>query len=282
MLDKCQISGFADEINKDFEVQLAVLRELGQKYIELRSADGINVSGLTFGKADELFNEMSIDNVKVSSLGSPIGKIAITDDFEPHFEDFRHVVELAKRFSTRYIRMFSFYIPKGGEPEKYRDEVLARMKRMVDYAAEQDVVLLHENEKGIYGDNAERCLDLMKSFYGEHFQCVFDFANFVQCHQDTMEAYELLKPYIAYIHMKDARMSDGEVVLPGDGDGSVREILAQLDESGYEGFLSLEPHLVAFDGLDKLEKEAKERKLADGIEAYKSAYHRLEELLGRN
>lgn len=281
MLDKCRISGFADEINKNFDTQLAILKELGQEYVELRSADGIGVADLTSEMAEMLGEKMETAGVRVSSVGSPIGKIKITDDFEPHFETYRHVVELAKLWSVPYIRMFSFYIPAGGDPEQYREEVLSRMKQMVDYAAQQNVVLLHENEKEIYGDNAGRCLELMKAFYGDHFKGVFDFANFVQCGQDTLEAYELLKPYIAYVHVKDAKAGDGEVVLPGDGDGNVRKILSGLDEAGYQGFLSLEPHLVSFDGLEKLEQSVKERRENDGAAAYRNAYGRLVEILGR-
>lgn len=281
MLNNCQISGFADEIQKDFGVQLAVMQELGQKYVELRSADGVGVADFTMEQAKEIGKRMEAAGIKVSSVGSPIGKIKITDDFEPHFEKFCHVAELAKCWSVPYIRMFSFYIPEGEDPGKYREEVHRRLRRFVDYAEKQDVILLHENEKGIYGDTADRCLDLMKTFYGKHFQCVFDFANFVQCGQDTMEAYEILKPYITYLHVKDARMADGKVVLPGDGDGNVAEILSLLDEAGYDGVLSMEPHLVSFDGLDKLEKCETERLLQDGIEAYKMAYNRLKELIGR-
>lgn len=281
MLKNCDISGFADEINKEFEVQLAVLQELGQTYVELRSADGIGVAEITDEMAVILKEKMDAAGIRVSSIGSPIGKIMITDDFEPHFETFRHVVELAGIWSVPYIRMFSFFIPEGEAPEIYRDEVFSRMKRMAEYAAEKNVVLLHENEKEIYGDSASRCLELMEAFYGDHFKGVFDFANFVQCGQDTLEAFEMLKPYTAYIHVKDAVAASGEVVLPGDGDGNVRKILAMLDNAGYQGFLSLEPHLVSFDGLDKLEREAKERKEQDGIAAYKRAYGRLAELLGR-
>ena len=281
MLSDCRISGFADEINKDFDIQLSVLKELGQEYLELRSADGTGVADLSLEMASELGERMKAAGIRVSSVGSPIGKIKITDDFEPHFETYRHVVELAKLWGVRYIRMFSFYIPEGEDPAQYKEEVFSRMKRMVDYAVEQDVVLLHENEKEIYGDIASRCLELMEAFYGDHFKGVFDFANFVQCGQDTLEAYEMLKPYIFYIHIKDALQEDGEVVLPGDGDGNVKEILSMLDSSGYKGFLSLEPHLVSFDGLDKLEQGARERREQDGVSAYKKAHGRLIELLGR-
>ncbi len=170
MLSDCRISGFADEINKDFDIQLSVLKELGQEYVELRSADGTGVADLSLEMASELGERMKAAGIRVSSVGSPIGKIKITDDFEPHFETYRHVVELAKLWGVRYIRMFSFYIPEGEDPAQYKEEVFSRMKRMVDYAVEQDVVLLHENEKEIYGDIASRCLELMEAFYGDHFK----------------------------------------------------------------------------------------------------------------
>lgn len=279
MLNQCKISGFADEINKDFNIQLRVLNEIEQKYIELRGADGINVADMTLAQAEEFQNRMEAADIHVSALGSPIGKIKITDDFAPHFAQFKHIVELSQIFKTPYIRMFSFYIPQGEKPEDYREEVLSRLERFVDYAREKNVILLHENEKGIYGDNAVRCEELMKALYGEHFQCTFDFANFVQCRQDTLEAYRVLAPYIKYIHIKDAKWQDGEVVVAGDGDGHVQEILADLEQNGFQGYLSLEPHLFSFAGFEKLESDARQRKEKDGIAAYKKAYHRLIDLL---
>ena len=278
MLEKCRISGFADEINQSFAVQLAVLKELGQSYIELRSADGTGVADFTLEQAKALKKIMTQQGICVSAIGSPIGKIKVTDAFEPHFKQFRHVVELAKLFDTPYIRMFSFYVPHG-EENAYRGEVLRRVEKLVDYATKERVTLLHENEKGIYGADAPHCLELMQQFYGESFACTFDFANFVQVGQDTKMAYEMLEPYIRYIHIKDAKCLDGEVVLPGDGDGNVQEILGDLDKKGFDGFLSLEPHLCSFEGLEKLEAQVRQKKETDGIAAYQSAYQRLQEML---
>lgn len=255
MLEKCIITGFADEIHRDLDVQLEVIGELGQKYIELRGADGINVADMTMEQARDFKARLDAQGVKVSALGSPIGKIGITDDFAPHFEKFKHVVALTKVFETPYIRMFSFYMHSDKPAEVFREEVHSRMAQMVEYAKEQNVVLLHENEKGIYGENADRCKELMDAFYGDNFKCIFDFANFVQCKQDTKEAYDLLKPYIHYLHIKDAMWENGEVVPAGMGNGNVKEILTSLDASGFEGFLSLEPHLANFAGLQMLERE---------------------------
>ena len=280
ILTKCPVSCFADEIDVSVDKQIALLQELGIGWIEFRSGDGKGVADYTEKEAEMLMSRLSANGIRISAVGSPIGKIDITQDFEPHFETYRHIVELAGILDTSFIRMFSFFMPEGEEPDKFRDEVMRRMDRMVEYAAGRNVVLLHENEKGIYGDSAARCLDLMKLFYGDHFRCTFDFANFVQCGQDTMEAYEMLRPYISYIHVKDALRENGEVVPAGTGDGNVAEILNRLDEEGYAGFLSLEPHLADFAGLKSLEKEVKERGRTDGEEAFCTAYRALEKLLG--
>lgn len=280
MLDQCKMTGFADEIDSRFDVQLQVLGELGQKYIELRGADGTGVADIGMEKAAELKKKMADQGVGVSAIGSPIGKIGINDDFAPHFESYKHIVELAQFFDAPYIRMFSFYLPEEKETEKYREQVFERMGRMIDYAKAEKVTLLHENEKGIYGAMAPECRRLLDEFYGEHFQGIFDFANFVQCRQDTLEAYQLLEPYIRYIHVKDAVWDSGEVVLPGQGDGHLAEIFAKLDAKGFDGFLSMEPHLFHFAGLDKLEKDPGAKKESNGIAAYKAAYRSLRELLG--
>ena len=280
ILTKCPVSCFADEIDVSVDKQIALLQELGIGWIEFRSGDGKGVADYTEKEAEMLMSRLSANGIRISAVGSPIGKIDITQDFEPHFETYRHIVELAGILDTSFIRMFSFFMPEGEEPDKFRDEVMRRMDLMVEYAAGRNVVLLHENEKGIYGDSADRCLDLMKLFYGDHFRCTFDFANFVQCGQDTMEAYEMLRPYISYIHVKDALRENGDVVPAGAGDGNVAEILNRLDEEGYAGFLSLEPHLADFAGLKSLEKEVKERGRTDGEEAFCTAYRALEKLLG--
>lgn len=280
ILTKCPVSCFADEIDVSVDKQIALLQELGIGWIEFRSGDGKGVADYTEKEAEMLMSRLSANGIRISAVGSPIGKIDITQDFEPHFETYRHIVELAGILDTSFIRMFSFFMPEGEEPDKFRDEVMRRTDRMVEYAAGRNVVLLHENEKGIYGDSAARCLDLMKLFYGDHFRCTFDFANFVQCGQDTMEAYEMLRPYISYIHVKDAMRESGDVVPAGTGDGNVAEILNRLDEEGYAGFLSLEPHLADFAGLKSLEKEVKERGRTDGEEAFCTAYRALEKLFG--
>ena len=221
----------------------------------------------------------------MSAIGSPIGKIGITDSFMPHLTKLRHIIQLAHSLGTRYIRAFSFYRPQENSNETgiWREEVMIRMREMIACAKANDVVLLHENEKGIYGDVASRCLDLFRELSCENFKCTFDFANFIQCGQDTMEAYEMLRPYISYIHIKDACLSDGRVVPAGEGDGQVQNILKRLDEDGYQGFLSLEPHLNGFEGLKNLSRVNRDNGvyMEDGECAWKLAHKALMQIIGR-
>lgn len=280
MFSGIQLSGFADEIDESFDRQMAVIPALSMKYIEIRGVDGKNIADLTDDELQAVREKLDRAGVSVSSIGSPIGKIDISDDFAPHLEKFRRVMKAAKLLGTRYIRMFSFFMPKGEDPAAYRDEVLYRLKVMISEAEKEDLILLHENEKGIYGDTALRCADLMKELYGEHFKAVFDFANFIQCGVDPRDAYELMRPYVVYIHIKDALKADGSVVPPGMGDGSLPLLLGKFKESGYKGFLSLEPHLTNFTGLGGLEKEAQERHTAlSGEEAFKLAHDELGKIL---
>lgn len=279
-----KITGFADEIANELTIQVEALQGLGIKYMEMRGVDGDNLIFHSDEKIQEIKKYLDDNGIRLSALGSPLGKIGIGEDFTPHFESFKRAVEVAHRMECNRIRMFSFYIPQGEAPETYEGQVFERIGRFVDYAAANDAVLLHENEKEIYGEKAKECRKLMDTFYGEHFKAIFDFANFVQARENTLEAYQLLKDSIAYIHVKDALWEDGSVVPAGYGDGHVEQILTDLFDSGFDGFLSLEPHLFDFAGFAGLEKDGvslkgNSSKVLSGLEAFILAYDSLKRIL---
>lgn len=278
-----KISGFSDEIAEAVDTQFQVLNKLDIRYFEPRGIDGKNISLLTEQEVRSLKEKMELYGIKVSSIGSPIGKVKLKEPFEEHFELFKRVVNAAVILEAKYIRMFSFYHDSGDDwSDAERAEVLARLRKMIDYAAQYDIVLLHENEKNIYGDTADRCADLMRELSCDHFKAVFDPANFVQCGQDTKQAYELLKNYIVYMHIKDARSVNGRVVPAGAGDGNVKYILNELFANGYNGFLSLEPHLGSFAGLKDLELDDKMEGLPEGGEGtFMLAYQALTDILNK-
>jgi sugar phosphate isomerase/epimerase len=239
------LSAFGDEISTDFAEQLAVLQQHGIAYIELRSAWGKNVANLTDQELAQIETALTKFDIKVSSIGSPIGKVPVNTPLEAELHRLERIIEIAKRLNSRYIRMFSFFLP--AEPAAhphYRDQVLFGLDKMVKLAQAHDLILLHENEKEIYGDTAAHCYDILSSIGSPHFQAVFDPANFVQCgNLPYTEAYPLIEPYLVYLHIKDARFSDGQVVVAGAGDGEWRELLSALDQKGFQGFASFEPHL---------------------------------------
>lgn len=280
-MNRFTISGFSDEINKNINIQFETIKRLGIDYFEVRGVNGKNIAKLNEEELTDLKNEMKAFGVKASCIGSPIGKVLITEDFETHFDKFKWVVHIAKTLETKYIRIFSFFLPEGDVWSKHRDEVIRRLSQMVAYAKEQDVILLHENEKDIFGETADRCLELFAEINSPNFKAIFDPANFVQCGENLKEAFAKLRPYIEYMHIKDA-IEDGTVVPAGCGIGEVEFIIKELKASGYQGFLSLEPHLGAFEGLQELELDDKMMKLKQSSkESFVIAYDALKEILER-
>ncbi len=287
---KIRISGFADEISSDFDEQLKVVTQLGMHYLSLRSADGKSIADYTVQEVKEsLLPRLSGAHVGVSSIGSPIGKVSVNDEegFEKQLEQLKIICEICHVLSCRYVRVFSFFLPAGEDPASYRDTVLSKLQAFLRIAGENDVILIHENEKEIYGDTGARCLDLMENLSSGHFRMAFDFANFVQCGEDTEECWNLLEPYIEYIHIKDAVVTNKENVLAGTGEGKIEMLLDRaINREGYEGFLTLEPHLVLFDALASLETTAAENiiktnKAKNGAEGYAMQYEALCQILER-
>lgn len=247
-------SAFCDESGEStINGQMAACKLNGITHMELRGfGKSLNINNLATLQAKEMKKEIDREGMKVSSIGSGYGKINIKEDFAPHFEAFKNTVAVAKILQADYIRIFSFYFNEDDSYENYRDEVIRRVKAMTDYAVSEGITCCHENEKGIYGDNAERCLDILNACEGK-LKAVFDPANFVQCGVDTLKAYDLLEDYIEYFHIKDALYENSDVVPAGEGDGNVEEILRRFDKHNKTVILSLEPHLKVFDGLGKLE-----------------------------
>ena len=247
-------SAFADESSSKFVGQIDALKRTGCQYLEIRGLDNGNFTTLTDAEAKDIRKALEDNGLKIWSLGSPIGKIAVDGDWEAHVEKYKRVLELAGILDTQRIRLFSFFMPKGEDPVKYKNVVIDRMGVFAELAKKTGVIACHENEKGIYGDVASRCLELLQAV--PDLRAVFDPANFVQCGQDTLQAWEQLHPYVHYMHIKDA-LPNGSVVPPGTGSGNVPALIRKYRALGGK-VLSLEPHLYEFVGLKSLEQEGDE------------------------
>ncbi len=207
--------------------------------LEFRGAWGQNILDLSdddVRRAKMLLDER---DMHVSAIGSPIGKVKITDDFAAHLTRFRRALTVAEMLDAPRIRIFSFFYPPGEDPAHYRIAVMDRMQMLADLAAEAGVTLFHENEKEIYGDIATRCADIHHTIPSPHLRAAFDPANFIQCGVKPMEeAWPLLAAVSTHIHIKDAVLADGHVVPAGEGDGHIKELLQTLMQRNYRGYLT--------------------------------------------
>jgi len=238
-----KLSGFADEIAADAKTQIATLNKTGVRHIEIRGVEGKGVLDLTADEVASFRGQLQEADIRVSSIGSPIGKVQIRADLEAHFARFEIALQRAREFAAPYVRVFSFY-HKNEEAAACRDEVLAFFQRMVARAEAEGLVLLHENESGIFGDVPQRCADLLQSIDSLYLRATFDPSNFISCGADPLqEGWPLLREYTDYFHIKDQLAETRRVVPAGCGDGGLPQILAQAVELGFTGFLSIEPHL---------------------------------------
>lgn len=249
-MDKFKIFAFADEASSDLGEQIDAMRRNGLQGLELRSVDEINVSDLTTAQAKEIRQRLDDAGLATWSIGSPIGKIDMDGDFAAHLEKYRRTLELANIFGAENIRLFSFFIPDGKNPDDYESLVIDRLGQFAELAAGTGVTVCHENEKDIYGDIAVRCEKIHRAL--PDVKAIFDPANFVQCGEDTLKAWEILKPYVKYLHIKDA-LHNGNVVPAGKGDGNLQALLEAYAAAGGR-VMTLEPHLAVFSALGQIER----------------------------
>ena len=244
------IYAFADEADSSIRGQIDAMLRNGLKGLEIRTVDGTSIINISLEKARQVRKQLDDQGLITWSVGSPIGKQKITDAFAPELERFKHTLDLAHELGAGNIRLFSFFMPNGEDPAIYRNEVIDRMGQFIEVARGSNILLCHENEKGIYGDTAERCLDLHQQL--PELKGIFDPANFIQCGEDTLRGWQLLKDHIYYMHIKDA-LSNGDVVPAGRGAGNVAYIVREFLAQGGKA-MTIEPHLRVFDGLKELEE----------------------------
>ena len=251
-MGKIILSAFADEYDHNPHIHATFLKNNGVGYIEPRFVNGENITVASEDKVKEYKETLDSYGIRVFSLGSPLGKINLADDFSAHLEMAKRCFENAKILDASRIRMFSFYLREGMTREESRSEVMEKLNSLVELASEYGIILCHENEAKIYGENAECCLDIMKTFEGK-IKCVFDMGNFVLDGVESYpKAYNLLRDYIEYFHIKDS-LYEGAIVPAGSGEAKIYEILSDYTRN-YERdvIVTLEPHLETFEGLNKL------------------------------
>lgn len=239
-----RLSAFADEISADPVEQLDVLDRHGIKHVEFRAIHGTNVMDLSREQHEAFRGLLRGRGFGLSAIGSPIGKIKITEPFEPHLERFGQALDLCDFYETPRLRIFSYYIPDGVDRDDVRDEVMRRMRTKAERAEGRGIALYLENEKGIYGDTAPRVFDILQAVDVPCLSSAFDPANFLEVGQPIDEAWGLLRPKSLHFHVKDYDPATHRNVPAGKGGGKIPELIADAVAHGYTGFCTLEPHLV--------------------------------------
>ncbi|MBQ7226641.1 MAG: sugar phosphate isomerase/epimerase [Clostridia bacterium] len=265
-----RLCAFADEASVDLAGQIAALKRNNISLLEIRGVDGENIKDISYEKIKEIGKALEGNGIGVWSIGSPIGKDKTDNNFAKQLDDFKRLCEYAEMLGAKRMRMFSFFSKDEGA-------VMDCLGRFCDVAP-KSIIMCHENEKGIFGDDFESCAKIHKAF--PQIKAVFDPANFVQCDVDTLRAWETLSPYINYMHIKDA-LADKSVVPAGCGIGNVKELIKKYRAQGGE-VMTLEPHLMEFCGLKGLENgESLNHKpvFTDTNEAFDAGVKALKELL---
>ncbi|HLB73360.1 MAG TPA: sugar phosphate isomerase/epimerase family protein [Sedimentisphaerales bacterium] len=244
-----RLSAFADEVTDDFLAQAEYLVKEGVGYIEPRFVNKKNLMALSKPELKDVKKLIKDHGLKVSAIGSPIGKVKLNEPFEPHLEKFKHAIDLAVLLETPFIRMFSYYAPEGKNIDDYRGEVMDRMAAKADLLTDVDVTMVHENEAHIYGHTAENCVDMVETVDSPKLRLAYDPANFVwgeKIKNNVEVCFPVMKPYIVHIHIKDWKLGSADVgSIPGEGDGQIKELLAELAAMNYDGCMTMEPHLRA-------------------------------------
>lgn len=237
------ISGFTDEYASDLSLQIEICKELGMKYMCPRSLNGKSIADYSYEEFMEKIKPvLDSEGIKFSSIGSPIGKIGLynEDAYNAQLKKLENLVKIAQAMECKYIRIFSFFVDPRDNYAGYSADVIRKIKGFVEKVEGTDVILIHENEKKIYGDVPERAIEIYEGVNHPNLKLCYDASNYIQCNVDPYDAYLKTRDYTVYYHMKDCL--DGVEVPLGLGQGRIEDILKDLKEREYNGFLTMEPH----------------------------------------
>ena len=279
---KFVLSAFADEAGSTLDEQIAALLENGIYFIEPRNIDGRGILEHQESELKSIKERLDAVGIKVNSLGSPIGKYKIEDEFAPHFELFKKALRAAEILGTQNIRMFSFFIPEA-EADKYKNEVLRRLSAMTEEAQKHGISLCHENEAKIYGESPSAVAELLQKLPALY--AIFDPANYRMAGCDVIEGINASFINFKYMHVKDAIYEEQMIVPAGEGEGKIASIINMIDEKT-EGtvFLTLEPHLHIFDAYKSIDEHELRGKyeFSSNAEAFSFAANALKKILLEN
>lgn len=252
------LTGFADEAATGIDGQIKATLELGWKNIESRGIDGKNIHDLSDAEFDVVYGKLQAAGVKINCFGSAIANWGkqIDQPFDSSLAEAKRAIPRMKRLGTTLIRIMSFAVLKDRGPEdQMADERFRRIRELHKMFADAGMMVVHENCMNYGGMGWPYTLKLIENVPG--LKLVFDTGNPVfsddmskpapRPKQSAWEFYSHVREHVAYVHIKDGHFDEKEnksvFTFPGEGKGDVRRIVADLIKRGYDGGISIEPHL---------------------------------------
>lgn len=248
------LTGFADEASSSIDTQIKVTKELGWNAIESRAIDGVNIHDLDDAAFDAACDKLEAAGVSVNCFGSTIANWSkkIDDPFEISLAEVERAIPRMQRLGTKLIRIMSY--ARRDASDQMAEERFRRLREINKRFNAAGLTPVHENCMNYGGMSWRHTLELVEAVPG--LKLVYDTGNPSISKdwstggtdwQDPWEFYTKVRPHIGYVHIKDAVMDGTAEVykMPGDGGGRIPDILADLKATGYDGGISIEPHMAA-------------------------------------
>ncbi len=259
-------TGFADEASKSIDGQIKATLELGWNNIEARNVNGANFHDLSDEDFDKVYTALGQAGIKVNCFGSAVANWAkqpdSDEDFQKSIDELKRAIPRMQKFGTKLIRGMSFAVAKNQKPDSPELEavIFRKVQHLADMCADAGITYLHENCMNYGGMSYKHTLKMLENIKSPAFRLLFDTGNPVftkdrqytdpQPYQCAWEFYRQVREFVDYIHIKDAVMEpgpDGEIVkrftFAGEGCGDVCAVLADMFKRGYDGGISIEPHI---------------------------------------
>ena len=247
-----EFTGISDEGAASLEEQIRLHKELGWKGLEIRSVDGKNISGMPDDDFDKLCGLLEAEEMRCIGFASAIANWArpVTGDFEIDRQDLLRSAPRMHRLGSPYLRIMSY--ARGDADEKtWAVESINRVAELSRMAEGEGITLIHENCDGWGSAEPENLARLLDAVPSEALKVVFDMGNPRSHGHEIDTVWDFLRACedrIAHIHIKDCYLDEkGEAIhcFPGEGECRVKETVEYMVmEKGYNGLLSIEPHMV--------------------------------------
>ncbi|GGM80549.1 hypothetical protein GCM10012275_59000 [Longimycelium tulufanense] len=242
-----RVCGIGDEAAPGSRDQIRIHQQAGLTGVELRTVEGRGIHDLTTEEVGSLADSLAEARMVVPVVDTPLGSWAVSvgTDLDAEIDVLRRAARHASMLGCRRLRVMSYPNDGRAEPE-WRAESLRRMRVLASIAEDLDVLLLHENCHGWGSQSHDHTLAMLSYVDSKRLRLVFDMGNGIAYGYEPVSFLREVLAWVDHVHVKDARKDPGDgavFVMPGQGEADVAGCVRLLEQSGYRGWYSVEPHI---------------------------------------